>query len=211
MKKLSKEKIIIIIMAIIIVFLEGSRENYYIQSNTFPFLQSKYYSKDWKETGSLRINGTWVIDNDKIAYPAQTSEINCYKPDMTCTEVTAMFGNTDEDGVGKDNLLIVNSTIHYIDKIDDNIIQYTEKGNCGQTVGTINISTGDVSEITVSNNSKKCLLSAFGIKASKNLYSHLADGIEVSQIHDKKIRTFKDIPLFWTLGKIFSIVFNFKN
>ena len=46
------------------------------------------YTSLWDER-YVSASGTWVIDNDRHAFPLNTSEITCRRPDSFCTATTA--------------------------------------------------------------------------------------------------------------------------
>ena len=227
MEKVKLQKIIIIILLLIIVILEFAREVYYIEAKTVPLLSSKSYSNHWKDLGYFSTEGTWVWDNDdERAYLTQKSTITCLKSNMTCTEATA--------NLGEDNILNVYLDIYNIDKVDKNVIQYSEDDALSAskalgiiTTGTINLNNGKVSAITAISVRMSKLLSGelttkevredaekerqTGIsELSKTQYNHvrLEDMVKVNQSHNEKIKTFKNTPLLWLLGKIFSMLFS---
>lgn len=199
MEKTRRQKVVIIIMALLILFLEGVRERYYLKARTLPFLDSKSYNNIWKTSGYFSIEGTWVIDDDKIVYPLKVGKITCYKSQMICKEETAIYRNIGNSVVSDDSP-IVNLVVHNINKIDKNIIQYKENGSCSVTLGKIDTDNGDVSELTVFKDTNKCI-GLFGVKPSKNQYVYLQDGITVLLENNKKIKTFKNVPLLWILSR----------
>jgi hypothetical protein len=62
------------------------------------------------DKGYVRATGTWIIVGERQAFPIQTSEITCWKPDGTCRETTAQLS----DG----NFLSIHSTLHDIERWD---------------------------------------------------------------------------------------------
>ncbi len=205
--------IIIIVMLFIIVFLEFAREFYYFQSKKFPYLTNKIYFNNWKELGYFSAQGTWVMDNDTIGYPAQTSKITCNKREMTCVEVQAMFGIID--GIGDNNTLIVDSIIHVIDKFNNDTIQYKEEADCTLTTYTIDLKHGNISGNRVVKDINQCPIvqliedknkADFISSMSETKHFHLEDGTKVAQKYDAKIETFKNTPFSWLLREFFSLL-----
>lgn len=67
--------------------------------------------------GYVSASGTWVLSNDKMGEPEQTSKINCDRRLNICTETIAIIG-----GEGSDRTLFVDIDTYEIERWDDHEI-----------------------------------------------------------------------------------------
>lgn len=54
-------------------------------------LPSFHFFADLWDRGFVSAEGTWIISNEKMGWPEQTSKIECSKDSRTCTEATAII------------------------------------------------------------------------------------------------------------------------
>jgi len=67
----------------------------------------------WDE-GYVSASGTWVLSNDKMGKPEQTSKINCDRHSNICTEAVAIVS-----GKGSERILFVDIDTYEIERWDD--------------------------------------------------------------------------------------------
>jgi len=77
---------------------------------SLPFL---HVSTDLWEDGYVSASGTWVLSNEKMGEPEQTSKINCYRSMNRCIEAVAVIG-----GEGSERRLFVDIEIYEIERWD---------------------------------------------------------------------------------------------
>src|SRR4051812_31983403 len=83
----------------------------------------------WSDYAFAR--GTWTMDNEKPAFPLQTTDIRCYRHDMTCTSAHAeiAFGDT----------LNAELTNYDVTRWDDEVITFkSTSATCADYTYTIN-------------------------------------------------------------------------
>jgi len=126
---------------------------------------SSVFVELWSQ-GYVGLTGTWVIDNDKSAFPLQVSRIVCRLNDKSCTESRA---EVSED------TLMVNQDSYEINRWDEHVLIYTGSAQCVDYVYTVNRDTKQVSGIRKSKvgKEKECPVH------SKELLLRLADGSDV--------------------------------
>lgn len=85
-------------------------EDFELSRKSIPYLSSlNVYTDGWGE-GYFKAAGTWVIEQNTMGNPIQTTEIQCYEPAKVCVEATAELG--------KDDFLFVSSANHRIERWD---------------------------------------------------------------------------------------------
>lgn len=68
---------------------------------------------DLWDDGYVTASGTWVLSNEKMGEPEQTSKINCYRSMNRCIEAVAIVG-----GEGSERRLFVDIDIYEIERWD---------------------------------------------------------------------------------------------
>ena len=85
-------------------------EDYSVSQRNIPYLSSlSVYTDSWGD-GHIKAAGTWIIVQDEMAHPIQTTVIECYKLTKECVEATAELGN---------ETLSVLTTTHRIERWDE--------------------------------------------------------------------------------------------
>jgi hypothetical protein len=72
---------------------------------------------DLWDKGYVSASGTWVLSNDRMGEPEQTSKINCSRNLNTCTEAIAIV-----QGKGSDRRLFIDTDTYEIERWDDHEI-----------------------------------------------------------------------------------------
>jgi hypothetical protein len=67
----------------------------------------------WSQ-GYVSAKGTWVLTNEKMGFPEQTSDIHCVRDKRTCTEATAIVS-----GKGSNRSLTVETDFYEIERWDE--------------------------------------------------------------------------------------------
>jgi hypothetical protein len=119
------------------------------------------------ERGTVFLNGTWVIDNDKPAFPLQVSEIICRLDGKTCVESRAeIFGTT----------LMVHQDTYEIIRWDQHTLIYADdSAECMHYVYTVSRDTKQASGLR---SIKPGMESTCG-DVTKELKLRLTDGFKV--------------------------------
>src|SRR3989344_6633671 len=166
------------------------------------FLPMLHVFTDFWDAGFVSASGTWVLSNDKMSEPEQTSKINCDRRMNICTEAFAIVG-----GEGSDRRLFVDIDIYEIERWDDHEIvtkPLQSALGCVRHVRRFNKLQKSVTGIrsTISNetNCKEVFV--------KELYMELTDGFkvysELLQERNKKWRQLMNFspPLLKYLGSV---------
>jgi peptidoglycan hydrolase-like protein with peptidoglycan-binding domain len=124
-----------------------------------------FYQDEWDRFVSAK--GTWVMENDKIAYPYNVSEISCYRELRYCFEATAdMIATAQMTSHGFLWPVAQWDDVEVISKADDS-------GVCSRTTLHLNRATKSVTKLTTPKiNEGVC-------KDNKEILSKLVDGNEV--------------------------------
>lgn len=103
-------------------------------------------------------SGTWIIENDQIAHPVNTAEINCYKDQKTCQLIQAIIVVPSlESSQVPYHLSLDTETYEIISWTDNEVISRSfGTDQCRSTVLTINTASEEVYEITRNNNKEGC-------------------------------------------------------
>jgi hypothetical protein len=106
----------------------GTVATYSTRSMVPVSLQSgSVWTGSWE--GYVVARGTWIMDDEQIYSPLQTSQIICRKPPMTCVGADAeLFSGT---------LLSVNVREYYVNNWDSNTITFTLGSRCVEYIYTI--------------------------------------------------------------------------
>ena len=144
---------------------------------------------DLWDKGYVSASGTWVLQNDKMGEPEQTSKINCNRNLNTCTEAVAII-----QGQGSDRSLSIDINTYEIEHWDDHeIISKPLDFGCTRYVLRINRLQKSVTGIrsTISNEDM-----CKGVDTSEK-YMVLTDGFkvywELLQEHNEKWRQILNI------------------
>ena len=118
------------------------------------FNTNVYKVGDW----SVNATGTWIIENDKIANPVNTAEIECDKERGTCELIQAsIIVPSLESSDNAYNLTLDTQTYKIISWTDNEVISRPySTDECRSTVLTINTASEEVYEITRNNNQEEC-------------------------------------------------------
>lgn len=95
---------------------------------------------DFWDRGYVSAEGTWVIENEKHAFPLNTSSITCSRETGFCTDSSARV----QTGTGTASLNVEAET-HQITKWDNDTLTYTTDTRCVDYVYTINRATKQIS------------------------------------------------------------------
>lgn len=123
-----------------------------------PIYAGGYVSVHRFEDYSVSASGTWIIENDQIAYPVNTAEIECYKEQKTCQLIQAsIIVPSLEDSDDSYNLTLDTQTYEIISWTDNEVISRPYRTDkCRSTILTINTVSQEVYEITRNNNQEEC-------------------------------------------------------
>ena len=129
----------------------------------------------------LSVEGTWIIENDKIAFPINLSKIECHKHTKICknNQVDVATPNFESDN---DSSQIVLSVYRYeIISWSNTEVVAQSKTDCRTSILTINNSSKEVFEVTRINNAKGCDLGLVTIPAlDKPRISRMLPGWKIS-------------------------------
>jgi hypothetical protein len=102
------------------------------------------------------VEGTWVVAEEKLAYPVNSSIINCEKKLKRCTEFVAEIRLPDFNDEANTSFLNLRSDIYRIISWDRNEIVAEKSGECTITTLTLNFNSNEVLAITRNNQTKRC-------------------------------------------------------
>lgn len=135
------------------------------------YLPSFYiYTASW-DRGYVSASGTWILSNEKIGWPEQSSNISCDRGMNRCTEATAIVS-----GEGSDRYLALDVDTYEIERWDDHeIVTKPRQLACVRYVRRINRLQKSVTGIrsTISNEDM-----CKGVE-SKEFHMTLTDGSKV--------------------------------
>jgi hypothetical protein len=77
-------------------------------------LPSLHVFLDFWNQGYVSAKGTWVLTNEKMGFPEQTSDISCVRDTRTCTEATAIVS-----GKGSNRRLAVDTDSYTVERWDE--------------------------------------------------------------------------------------------
>lgn len=128
---------------------------------------------DFWDDGFVAGSGTWILPNEKMGVPEQTSKINCDKKTKTCTEATALV-----TGDGGNRRLSVDIETYEIERWDDHglVTKPRETGfGCARYVRRINRKQKSITGIrsTIADDGV-----CKGVE-NRELYMSLTDGFKV--------------------------------
>jgi hypothetical protein len=78
------------------------------------YLPSFAFVDDLWQNGYVSIRGTWQILNDQIAYPDQTTRVECQRDPMTCSETKASLGRSTGSP-----MLFMDATFYDVERWDE--------------------------------------------------------------------------------------------
>jgi hypothetical protein len=126
------------------------------------------FTDSW-DRGWVQATGTWTIENDKQAFPFQTSEIDCRRDEGVCRESRASIGGGDT--------LQVDSDAHKIVKWDAHTVVYVnESPTCAQYKYTLNRATKTVIGVRERLQSNDPICS----NLTERLVLNLSDGLKLT-------------------------------
>lgn len=106
--------------------------------------------------GYVKTEGTWIIEDDQIAYPVNRSEVICRRELGEClvTQADVMVPQLDdsEDSYG----LQIRSNTYSIVSWDADEVVARSSGRCRTTLLTINSNSREVFEVTRNNETEAC-------------------------------------------------------
>lgn len=155
-----------------------------------PIILPKFdFSEDHWEDGYFSAKGTWIMDNEKLTNPEQTSSITCYRDLGICIHTTAFISRDNSD------FLDVDTIVYYIERWDKNeIVTKPKDFACTQLVIRINSLQSSVNLIrSIISNEELCKSLEM-----KNKHSTLKDGVDVylrlTEDYQKKREKLMKVP-----------------
>ena len=144
------------------------------------------------EDYSVTATGTWIINNDQIADPVNTAEIECIKDQGTCNLIQASIVLPSLDSSSDLYTLHLDTqTYEIISWTANEVISRPYQTNeCRSTVLTINTKSQEVYEITRNNNQEECKFGdLFEVPAlDQPQVARLVSGFDTTHAYWKKRR-----------------------
>jgi peptidoglycan hydrolase-like protein with peptidoglycan-binding domain len=106
--------------------------------------------------GYASVKGTWILENEQIAYPVNEAKITCVHSQRECQLIQAsvVVPSLDEDS--KNYMLELNSQTYTIVSWGADEIVARGGGKCRTTLLTLNMNSNEVYEVTRNNETKEC-------------------------------------------------------
>lgn len=124
------------------------------------------FTNNWDQ-GFVWAEGTWVIDNEKHAFPVNVSKITCLQRDSVCRSADAKLGSG--------NIMYVDSDVYQITRWDSATITFKTSAICTDYVYTIVRTNARLVGTRTTNDKADC---PFTEKRPLNLT--LVDGLSVT-------------------------------
>ena len=162
----------------------------YVRRHDTPIYASTYTNVSRFEDYSVTATGTWIIENDQIAYPVNTAEIQCYKERKTCQLIQASVVVPSLDSSDNSfSLTLDTQTYEIISWTENEVVSRPFRTDqCRSTVLTINTAAKEVYEITRNNNQEGCkfgdLLELPPLEQPQ--VARLAEGFEITYAYWKE-------------------------
>lgn len=153
-------------LALLAIVIVGLLSEGYVKQKVPVSLYGYQVFVDLWNKGYVGLRGTWVMENDRPAFPLQASEINCLSSSQECIESRAEIS---------DDMLLINQDTYEITHWDEHILIYTQSAQCVDYVYTVNRDTEQVSGIR---KLKKGMEKACP-ETSKELKLRLTNGFDV--------------------------------
>ncbi len=136
-------------------------------------LPSLFVSLDFWKAGYVSGKGTWILANEKMGWPEQTTQLECRRDQRICTEATAILSRT-----GGSKSLSVQTSVYEIERWDDHEIVTKPKESgfgCVRYTLRINRVQKSVTGIRITISTKGPCESM----VAKEMYMTLSDGLKV--------------------------------
>lgn len=155
------------------------------------------HTNQWDQ-GYVSASGTWVIENDRQAFPVQYSELTCILSEKQCQSATAeiMFGN----------MLSVDRQIYSVERwTDDTVIFTASSALCVDYTYTISRANQRV----VGTRTRKKNPGPSCFSGSETLQLSLVDGFKVTQQLEKEASS-NTQPFMWATLVAFWVFIGFR-
>lgn len=104
----------------------------------------------------VSVEGTWILEDEKIAFPINQSKITCYKIERSCEDIQVeLIVPRFDEGGDSYQINISKRTTEIISWSDTEVITRDE-GDCRTSILTINSTTKEVYEVTRNNETELC-------------------------------------------------------
>jgi hypothetical protein len=155
------------------------------------------HTNQWDE-GYVGATGTWVIDNDRQAFPVQYTELTCFLPDKQCRSATGEIVFGDTLSVSTERYDIVRWTA-------DTIIFTTASAMCVDYTYTISRANQRV----VGTRSPKKNRDSLCTTGAETLQLSLTDGFKVTQQLESEASA-RTQPFMWAALVVLWIFIGFR-
>lgn len=132
--------------------------------------------------GFASVEGTWIIEGERIADPINTSKIRCLKARQECdlTQASVRIPKVEASD-GTYFLSLFSRTYSVISWTKDEIRAQTS-GKCRTTLLSLNLNSNEVFEVTSNNRNRECLRDPLTLPAlDKPRIARLIPGFKVAQ------------------------------
>ena len=127
-----------ICLALVSMVVVGLLSESYVKHNAPVSPYGYHVFVDLWNTGYIGLQGTWIMENDKPAFPLQVSKITCSAREKSCIESRAeISGNT----------LIAHQDRYEITHWDERLLIYTDSAQCVDYIYTVIRETKQVSGV----------------------------------------------------------------
>lgn len=106
--------------------------------------------------GYLQVKGTWILEDENIAYPINTSKITCDRTRRECEVTQAEVIVPAIDDSDDSYMLNVDSNTYSVVSWDASEVVARDSGTCRTSILTINSNSKEVFEVTRNNETKEC-------------------------------------------------------
>ena len=138
-------------------------------------------AKIFASGGFAKVEGTWIIEDDKIADPINTAEITCDRVAKECvsTQASVVVPQIEKDD--DSYYLNLTSQSYQILSWGTDEIVARDSGKCRVTILTLNLNSNEVFETTRNNETEACLESPISLPSlDKPRISRLIPGFETT-------------------------------
>lgn len=106
--------------------------------------------------GYLQVEGTWILEDDNIAYPINTSKITCDRTRRECEVIQADVVVPAIDDSDDSYMVNVDSNTYSVVSWDAGEVVARDSGTCRTSILTINSNSAEVFAVTRNNETKEC-------------------------------------------------------